>query len=46
MRSPPGKLSKVRIAGIKMPDPNAGSIEDPMKVVEGTARGMGVQVRD
>ena len=46
MRSPPGELSKVRIAGIKMPVLNAGSIEAPMKEVEGTARGMGVRVGD
>ncbi len=32
------------IAGIKMPDLNAGSIEAAMKVVEGTARSMGIRV--
>ena len=34
------------IAEIKMPDLNAGSIEAAMKVVEGTARSMGIRVRD
>ncbi len=34
------------VAEIKMPDLNAGSIEGAMKVVEGTARSMGVRVRD
>jgi large subunit ribosomal protein L11 len=34
------------IAEIKMPDLNAGSIEAAMKVVEGTARSMGVRVSD
>ena len=32
------------IAEIKMPDLNAGSIEAAMKVIEGTARSMGVVV--
>jgi|SRR5215204_2890307 len=35
-----------RIAEIKMPDLNAGSIEAAMKVVQGTARSMGVRVSD
>ena len=34
------------IAETKMPDLNAGSIEAAMKVVEGTARSMGVWVSD
>ncbi len=34
------------IAEIKTPDLNAGSIEAAMKVVEGTARSMGVRVSD
>jgi large subunit ribosomal protein L11 len=34
------------IAEIKMADMNAGSIEAAMKVVEGTARSMGVRVSD
>jgi large subunit ribosomal protein L11 len=34
------------IAEIKMPDLNAGSIEAAMKVVEGTARSMGIRVSD
>jgi large subunit ribosomal protein L11 len=33
-----------RIAETKMPDLNAGSIEAAMKVVEGTARTMGIRV--
>jgi len=35
-----------RIAEIKMPDLNAGSIEVAMKVVQGTARSMDIQVSD
>jgi len=39
--------SKVReIAEIKMPDLNAGSIEAAMRMVEGTARSMGVAVEE
>jgi large subunit ribosomal protein L11 len=34
------------IAEMKLPDLNAGSIEAAMKVVEGTARSMGIQVSD
>ena len=34
------------IAEIKMPDLNAGSIEAAMRVVEGTARSMGIRVSD
>ena len=34
------------IAEIKMPDLNSGSIDAVMKVVEGTARSMGVRVSD
>lgn len=42
-----GKISRdqVReIANIKMPDLNANSVETAMKIVEGTARSMGVTV--
>ncbi len=35
-----------RIAETKMPDLNAGSIEAAMKVVQGTARSMGIGVSD
>ena len=35
-----------RIAQTKMPDLNAGSIEAAMKVVQGTARSMGIGVSD
>ncbi|HHV46333.1 MAG TPA: 50S ribosomal protein L11 [Tissierellia bacterium] len=39
--------SKVReIAELKMPDLNAGSIEAAMRMVEGTARSMGVAVEE
>jgi len=34
------------IAEIKLPDLNAYSIEEAMKIVEGTARNMGVEVKD
>jgi large subunit ribosomal protein L11 len=34
------------IAEIKLPDLNAYSVEDAMKIVEGTARNMGVKVED
>jgi large subunit ribosomal protein L11 len=34
------------IAETKMPDLNAGSTEAAMKVIEGTARSMGVRVSD
>ncbi|MEW6772007.1 MAG: 50S ribosomal protein L11 [Bacillota bacterium] len=37
--------SKVReIAELKMPDLNAGSIEAAMRMVEGTARSMGIEI--
>jgi len=35
-----------KIAEIKMPDLNASSIEAAMKVVQGTARSMGIRVSD
>jgi large subunit ribosomal protein L11 len=35
-----------RMAETKMPDLNAGSIEAAMRVVEGTARSMGIGVSD
>lgn len=34
------------IAEIKLPDLNAYTVEDAMKIVEGTARNMGVKVED
>ena len=46
-----GKVGKVtkeqirQIAEIKMPDLNADSIEAAMKVVEGTARSMGIEIK-
>lgn len=44
-----GKISKAKvreIAEMKMPDLNAGSIENAMKMVAGTARSMGITVED
>ena len=44
-----GKISKDKIreiATLKMPDLNASSIESAMKMIEGTARSMGVVVED
>jgi large subunit ribosomal protein L11 len=39
------KVSDIRkIAEAKMPDLNANSIEEAMKIVEGTARSMGIEV--
>ena len=46
-RSKVGKLSKNQvqeIAEIKMPDLNAGDLESAMKMVEGTARSMGITI--
>lgn len=41
------KRSKVKeIAEIKMPDLNASSVESAMRMVEGTARSMGIVVED
>lgn len=44
-----GTLTKAQIAEIvkeKMPDLNAGSPEAAMRVIEGTARSMGVEVKN
>ena len=44
------KVGKVKVADLrkiaeaKMPDLNANSIEEAMKIVEGTARSMGIEV--
>ena len=39
--------AKVReIAELKMPDLNANNIEAAMKVIEGTARSMGIEIED
>jgi large subunit ribosomal protein L11 len=44
------KVGKVRVADlrkiaeVKMPDLNANSIEEAIKIVEGTARSMGIEV--
>jgi large subunit ribosomal protein L11 len=42
-----GKVTKAQIkeiAEIKMPDLNAGSLEAAMKIIEGSARSMGIEV--
>jgi len=44
-----GKVTKVQvkeIATLKMPDLNAASLEAAMKIVEGTARSMGIEVEE
>ena len=44
-----GSLNKNQlkeIAEIKLPDLNANDIEAAMKIVEGTARNMGVEIKD
>ena len=44
----PGSLSKLQveeIAKAKMPDLNANTVEGAMRIVEGTARSMGVKVQ-
>ncbi len=44
------KVGRVRVADVrkiaetKMPDLNANSVEEAMKIVEGTARSMGIEV--
>ena len=43
-----GSVTKAQvkeIAGIKMPDLNANDVEAAMKIVEGTARSMGIEVK-
>lgn len=44
-----GKVTKAQvkeIAGTKMPDLNANTVEAAMRMVEGTARSMGIEVVD
>lgn len=48
LTSKAGTLTKAQVREIaeeKMPDLNANSIEQAMKIIEGTARSMGVDVR-
>ena len=48
-KEPVGSLSKDdlrAIAEIKMPDLNCYTVEDAMKIVEGTARNMGVTIKE
>ncbi len=43
-----GKVSKAdveEIAKLKMPDLNAATVEAAMRIIEGTARSMGIEVR-
>ncbi len=47
LKEPVGTLTKAQveqIAKAKMPDLNANSIESAMKIVEGTAKSMGVKI--
>ena len=47
LKEPVGSLTKLQveeIAKAKMPDLNANSVEAAMKIVEGTAKSMGVKV--
>ncbi len=47
LKEPVGTLSKAQveeIAKAKMPDLNANSVEAAMKIVEGTAKSMGVKI--
>ncbi len=44
-----GKVSRrqvTEIAETKMPDLNAGDIENAVRIIEGTARSMGIEVED
>lgn len=44
-----GKVSKEdikKIAEVKMPDLNSDSLESAMKIVEGTARSMGIEIQN
>ncbi len=46
-RNKVGKLTRDQLRGIaetKLPDLNANSVEDAMRIVEGTARSMGIEV--
>ena len=47
-RNKVGRVSKAQveeIARTKMPDLNAGSVEAAMRIVEGTARSMGIEIQ-
>ena len=44
-----GKITKAQLAEIaetKLPDLNAYTVEEAMKIVEGTARNMGIEIKD
>ena len=46
LQIPAGKAQVQAIAEQKMPDLNAASVEAAMRMVEGTARSMGITVAD
>jgi len=44
-----GKVTRAQVEDIattKMPDLNAGSVESAMRIIEGTARSMGIEVQE
>ena len=41
-----GEPNKVKVATVKMVDLNAASVEAAMRMVEGTARSMGITIQD
>jgi large subunit ribosomal protein L11 len=48
-RNKVGKVTKAQVAEIakqKMPDLNAGSLEAAMRIIEGSARSMGIEVQE
>ncbi|PJA37445.1 50S ribosomal protein L11 [candidate division WWE3 bacterium CG_4_8_14_3_um_filter_42_11] len=48
-RNKVGKITRAQvqqIAETKLPDLNAGNLEAAMKIIEGTARNMGIEVQD
>jgi large subunit ribosomal protein L11 len=48
-RTKVGRVTRAQvqeIAETKMPDLNAGSVEAAMRIIEGTARSMGIEVQD
>lgn len=48
LRTKVGSVSKAQVREIaerKMPDLNAGSVEAAMRIIEGTARNMGIEVK-
>ena len=39
-------MNKKEIAEIKLPDLNAYTVEEAMKIVAGTAKNMGIEIKD